>query len=108
MERLFKVTNVYRSDIEGRTPEEARRPKVEITLCYHETFYSSQSGPGIRKQYKLITLLDDAANNCPLQPGSWIVAAVSDVVYDSKTVQGRQSVNSYLDRFVPVTDWNLL
>lgn len=108
MERLFKVTNVFRSDIEGRTPEEARRPKVEITLCHHETFFSSQSGPVIRKQYEQITLLDDAATNCPLQPGNWIVGSVSKVAYDSKTTPGRQSVNSYLDRYVPVTDWNQL
>ena len=108
MERLFKVKNVYRTEIPGKNPGDANRPKVEITLCYHETFYSSQSGPGIRHQYVQASLLDDAANNCQLQAGMWVVASISQAGFESRNEPGRMIQQNYLDRCVPVTDWNIL
>lgn len=50
MDRLFKITNVYRTQIDGRNPGEPARPKVELTLVYHETGFSSQTGLQIRYQ----------------------------------------------------------
>lgn len=108
MERLFKIRSVYRSTIKGKNEGDADRPKVEITLCYHETYYNSQSGPGIRYQYILVTLLDDNANNWQLQPGSWLIGSVSMSAYESRNEPGRTIEQHYLDRYIPVTDWEVL
>ena len=108
MERLFKIRSVYRTTIKPKNEGEAERPKVEVTLCYHETYFSSQSGPGIRHQYVQVTLLDDAANNWQLQPGHWLVGSVSMAAYDSRNEPGRVIEQHYLDRYIPVTDWNVL
>jgi len=108
MERLFKIRSVYRTTIKGKNEGDPERSKVELTLCYHETFFSSQSGPGIRHQYVQITLLDDNADKWQLQPGNWIVASVSMAGFESRTEPGRMIEQHYLDRYIPVTDWNLL
>lgn len=108
MERLFKIRSVYHTSIRGKNEGDPDRPKVEITLCYHETFFSSQSGPGIRQQFVQVALLDDNATNCQLQPGHWIVASVSMTAYASRSEPGRMIEQHYLDRYVPVTDWSLL
>lgn len=108
MERLFKIHSVYRTSIKGKNMGDADRPKVEITLCYHETYFSSQSGPGIRQQYIQVSLLDEAANNWLLEPGNWIVASVGLNAYESRTEPGRINEVHYLDRYVVVTNWNLL
>ena len=108
MERLFKVQSVFRDTIEARNEGEAPRDKVEVTLTYHETYYSSQAGPGIRRQQVIVTLLDQNAVNWTLQPGSWIVGSISLAAYPHRTIAGRQNQSVYLDRYVPVTDWNVL
>ena len=108
MERLFKVRSVYRTSIKGRNEGDAPRPKVEITLCYHETFYSSQSGPGIRHQYVQVTLLDDAADKCQLQAGMWVVANISLAGFESRSDPGRIITQGYLDCCVPISDFNAL
>lgn len=108
MERLFKIRSVYHTSIKGKNEGDPDRPKVEITLCYHETYYSSQSGPSIRHQYVQVMMLDENAANCQLQPGHWIVASISMAVYNSRTEPGRMIEQHYLDRYVPITDWNIL
>lgn len=108
MERLFKIRSVFRSTIKGKNEGDPERPKVEITLCYHETLFSSQSGPGIRNQYIQVVLLDDNALNWQLTPGHWLVASVSMVCHESRTEPGRMMELHYLDRYIPVTDWNIL
>lgn len=108
MERLFKIRSVYHSTFKGKNEGDAERQKVEITLSYHETYYSSQSGPGIRQQNVVVTLLDDNAANWHLSAGHWIVASVSMACHESRTEPGRMVEAHYLDRFIPVTDWNTL
>lgn len=102
MDRLFKVSNVYRSEIDGRNPGEPRRPKVELTLVYHETGFSSQTGLQIRYQSIVVALLDDAARQCQLQPGMWIIANVSHSAYPSRTEQGRMNANVFINNIIPV------
>ena len=102
MERLFKVSNVYRTQIDGRNPGEPARPKVEITLTYHETSFSSQNGLQVRYQSVNIALLDENANQCQLQPGMWVVASVSQNTFQSRTEQGRMLSTTFLDRIIPV------
>jgi len=99
MERLFKVHNLYRAEIEGRSQEEGRRPKLEVTLCYFETYYDSTNGTGIRRQFVQVALLDEAAVNCPLRIGGWIVASVSLAAFESKTTPGRTVTNGFLNRY---------
>lgn len=102
MERLFKITNVYRTQIDGRNPGESARPKVELTLVYHETGFSSQNGLHVRCQSVNVTLLDEYANQCQLQPGMWVVASVSQNTFPSRTEQGRMLACTFLDRIIPV------
>lgn len=102
MERLFKVSNVYRTQIDGRNPGEPARPKVEITLTYHETSFSSQNGLQVRYQSVNVALLDDNANQCQLQPGMWVVASISQNTFQSRTEQGRMLFTTFLDRIIPV------
>ena len=110
MERLFKIESVYHTTFQGKNKGDAVRPKVEVTLCYHETYFSSQNGPGIRRQMVQVTLLDEAANQCQLQPGMWIVGSVSMMAYPSRNPQeqGRMMMSCYLDRYVPITNWEQL
>lgn len=102
MERLFKITNVYRTEIDARNEGEARRPKVELTLVYHETSFSSQTGVQIRHQSIVVALLDDAARQCQLQPGTWIVANVSHTAYQSRTEPGRIIATTFINNIIPV------
>ena len=102
MERLFKVTNVYRTQIDSRNPGEPARPKVEITLTYHETSFSSQNGLLVRYQSVNVSLLDENANQCQLQPGMWVVASVSMNTFPSRTEQGRMISTTFLDRVIPI------
>ena len=102
MDRLFKVSNVYRTQIDGRNPGEPARPKVELTLVYHETAFSSQTGLQIRYQSLVVPLFDDAARQCQLQPGMWIVANVSNTSFPSRTEQGRMNPSTFINNIIPV------
>lgn len=102
MDRLFKITNVYRTQIDGRNPGEPARPKVELTLVYHETGFSSQTGLQIRYQSLVVPLFDDAARQCQLQPGMWIVANVSNTSFPSRTEQGRMNPSTFINNIIPV------
>lgn len=110
MERLFKIASVYHTQIDGKNPADAQRPKVELTLCYHETAYSSQYGTAIRPQYVQVILLDEAATSCQLVAGQWIVASVSMMAYASNRTgeAQRMMLRCYLDRYVIVNDFSLL
>ena len=108
MERLFKITNLYRSSFKGKNAGDPDREKLELTLCYHETMFSSQTGVGIRQQYVNVTLFDDMAKQWQLPVGTWIVGLVSMSGYPSRTEQGRLLESHYLERFIVVNDWNLL
>jgi len=102
MERLFKITNVYRSMIDGRNPGDPQRPKVEITLTYHETSFSSQNGLQVRYQSEVVSLLDEYANQCQLQAGMWVIASLSHSSFPSRTEQGKMIATTFLDRYIPV------
>lgn len=102
MNQIFKVTNVFRDTIGGKNPGDAPRQKVEVTLCYHETYFSSQMGLSIRRQYRQVSILDDAASNWNVPVGSWIVANLTDVAYENRTVPGRVNVITYLDNYIVI------
>lgn len=100
---LYRISNIYNSTF---TKDEKVRNKKEVTLTYHEVGFSNVTGPYIRKQDVTIALLDENADRFTLNVGDWLVAELSMVSYDSKTEAGRKLQSIYLDRFVPVTDWN--
>lgn len=102
MDRLFKVTNVFRSSIDGRNPGDPQRPKVEITLTYHETTFSSQNGLQVRYQSEVASLLDENANQCQLQAGMWVIASLSHSAFPSRNEQGKMIASTFLDRYIPV------
>lgn len=108
MERLFVVENVFTTTFKGKKESDPDRPKVEITLTYHELGMSQQNGPFVRKQSVVVSLIDDAALSCPFRRGQWVVACVSLLKYDSQREPGRQSMQAYLDRYVIVNDINQL
>ena len=108
MERLFKVENVFSTSFKGKKEGDPDRPKVEITLTYYETGTSQQNGPFVRKQSVVVSLIDDAARNCPFKVGQWLVACISFLKYDSQREPGRQSMQAYLDRYVVVDNVNQL
>lgn len=110
MDRLFKIESVYRSKIAAKNVGEPDRDKVEVTLTYHETTYSSQTGPALRRQFVQVTMFDEAARQCQLVAGQWIVGSVSLMAFPSRNAQeqGRMMTACYLDRYVVVTDWNVM
>lgn len=104
MQRLFKVTSVYRSEYTDKQGQV--QPKVEVTLCYHECGYSMQNGVTIRKQYVVTALVKEKAEQCNLVPGCWIVGSVAFGATASVNEPGRMMQSVYLDCYQTVDNWD--
>lgn len=106
MDRLFKVVNVYRSEYTNK--EGQIKPKVEVALCYHETAFTSDSGTIISKKVVNATLFGDAADNCTLEPGDYVVAKLTFNCNANPNDPGRMMQNTYIDRYKRVTNWDAM
>lgn len=104
MEGLCKVTNVYRSEYTNK--EGQVKPKVEVTLCFYGTMFTSESGTIIRRQVVNAAMFGDAAANCTLVPGVYVVASLTFGVTASVNDPGRMMQSIFIDRYKVVDNWD--
>lgn len=105
MEKLMKVVAVNKGTF--TTKEGTERRKAELTLAFHETGFNS-NGLFIRRQLVVVALFDQDADNFNIEPGNWLVGTISMCARPSTSDPSRMLQSAFLDRYIPVTNWDAM